>query len=99
MIATAKTLNKTAQKILFALAGSYVGAKLSVVTLARTYAHESIVVARYTKHTRHKNNIIICGIGSVFRIAMILSILVDTFISKISLTMQPGPKIDSISGA
>ena len=32
-------------------------------------------------------------------IAMILSILVDTFISKISLTMQPGPKIDSISGA
>ena len=32
-------------------------------------------------------------------VAMILSILVDTFISKISLTMQPGPKIDSISGA
>ena len=32
-------------------------------------------------------------------IEMILSILVDTFISKISLTMQPGPKIDSISGA
>ena len=32
-------------------------------------------------------------------IYMILSILVDTFISKISLTMQPGPKIDSISGA
>ena len=31
--------------------------------------------------------------------ALILSILVDTFISKISLTMQPGPKIDSISGA
>ena len=32
-------------------------------------------------------------------LTMILSILVDTFISKISLTMQPGPKIDSISGA
>lgn len=32
-------------------------------------------------------------------LALILSILVDTFISKISLTMQPGPKIDSISGA
>ena len=32
-------------------------------------------------------------------IILILSILVDTFISKISLTMQPGPKIDSISGA
>jgi hypothetical protein len=32
-------------------------------------------------------------------IKVILSILVDTFISKISLTMQPGPKIDSISGA
>ena len=36
----------------------------------------------------------LCGIA-----VMILSILVDTFISKISLTMQPGPKIDSISGA
>ena len=33
------------------------------------------------------------------RVIVILSILVDTFISKISLTMQPGPKIDSISGA
>lgn len=32
-------------------------------------------------------------------LGLILSILVDTFISKISLTMQPGPKIDSISGA
>ena len=36
---------------------------------------------------------------SAMEIEMILSILVDTFISKISLTMQPGPKIDSISGA
>ena len=35
----------------------------------------------------------------VTALPMILSILVDTFISKISLTMQPGPKIDSISGA
>lgn len=35
----------------------------------------------------------------VKEIKVILSILVDTFISKISLTMQPGPKIDSISGA
>ena len=35
----------------------------------------------------------------VFNYDVILSILVDTFISKISLTMQPGPKIDSISGA
>ena len=25
-----------------------------------------------------------------------MSILVDTFISKISLTMQPGPKIDTV---
>ena len=41
-------------------------------------------------------------IGDLFRLGLvkvILSILVDTFISKISLTMQPGPKIDSISGA
>ena len=30
---------------------------------------------------------------------MILSILVDTFISKISLPMQPVPEIRSISGA
>ena len=34
-----------------------------------------------------------------FAVSLILSILVDTFISKISLTMQPGPKIDSISVA
>ena len=33
------------------------------------------------------------------RILMILSILVDTFISKISLPMQPVPEIRSISGA
>ena len=32
-------------------------------------------------------------------IVMILSILVDTFISKISLPMQPVPEIRSISGA
>ena len=32
-------------------------------------------------------------------IAMILSILVDTFISKISFPMQPGPEIGSISDA
>ena len=31
--------------------------------------------------------------------AVILSILVDTFISKISLPMQPVPEIGSISGA
>ena len=32
-------------------------------------------------------------------IELILSILVDTFISKISLPMQPVPEIGSISGA
>lgn len=32
-------------------------------------------------------------------IAVILSILVDTFISKISFPMQPGPEIGSISDA
>ena len=47
----------------------------------------------------------LCGIyapslqSKAIDIIVILSILVDTFISKISLTMQPGPKIDSISGA
>ena len=33
------------------------------------------------------------------KIKMILSILVDTFISKISFPMQPGPEIGSISDA
>ena len=37
--------------------------------------------------------------GYKTHIAMILSILVDTFISKISLPMQPVPEIRSISGA
>ena len=37
--------------------------------------------------------------GSVTGYPMILSILVDTFISKISLPMQPVPEIGSISGA
>ena len=32
-------------------------------------------------------------------LSLILSILVDTFISKISLPMQPVPEIGSISGA
>ena len=32
-------------------------------------------------------------------IGLILSILVDTFISKISFPMQPGPEIGSISDA
>ena len=35
----------------------------------------------------------------IFCVKMILSILVDTFISKISLPMQPVPEIRSISGA
>ena len=35
----------------------------------------------------------------VTRQAVILSILVDTFISKISFPMQPGPEIGSISDA
>ena len=42
---------------------------------------------------------ILIATGACVLVALILSILVDTFISKISLTMQPGPKIDSISGA
>ena len=33
------------------------------------------------------------------KIGLILSILVDTFISKISFPMQPGPEIGSISDA
>lgn len=37
--------------------------------------------------------------GSAGQVYVILSILVDTFISKISLPMQPVPEIGSISGA
>ena len=36
---------------------------------------------------------------AVLSIVVILSILVDTFISKISFPMQPGPEIGSISDA
>ena len=44
--------------------------------------------------------VIMCGFSvTAYAGGVILSRLVDTFISKISLTMQPGPKIDSISGA
>ena len=42
----------------------------------------------------------ICGKRYIDRVEdVILSILVDTFISKISLPMQPVPEIGSISGA
>lgn len=44
----------------------------------------------YFKHFRSRN----CLVD-----IMILSILVDTFISKISFPMQPGPEIGSISDA
>ena len=37
--------------------------------------------------------------GVLKTVTMILSILVDTFISKISFPMQPGPEIGSISDA
>ena len=37
--------------------------------------------------------------GIEYAVEVILSILVDTFISKISLPMQPVPEIRSISGA
>ena len=39
------------------------------------------------------------GVSITHRYGLILSILVDTFISKISLPMQPVPEIGSISGA
>ena len=37
--------------------------------------------------------------GAIMGVMLILSILVDTFISKISFPMQPGPEIGSISDA
>lgn len=39
------------------------------------------------------------GASILKKLGMILSILVDTFISKISFPMQPGPEIGSISDA
>lgn len=39
------------------------------------------------------------GVAIYARKSLILSILVDTFISKISFPMQPGPEIGSISDA
>lgn len=39
------------------------------------------------------------NIKAEIEIPLILSILVDTFISKISFPMQPGPEIGSISDA
>ena len=41
----------------------------------------------------------VSGFPTVVEDGMILSILVDTFISKISFPMQPGPEIGSISDA
>ena len=41
----------------------------------------------------------VCPSYFSWRDGMILSILVDTFISKISFPMQPGPEIGSISDA
>lgn len=43
--------------------------------------------------------IIIMTPNDGYQKSMILSILVDTFISKISFPMQPGPEIGSISDA
>ena len=42
-------------------------------------------------------NTLHCGVDDILE--LILSILVDTFISKISFPMQPGPEIGSISDA
>ena len=60
----------------------------------------------YLCHDEYKNgkmsskNFKIVAICEGFAIlGMILSILVDTFISKISFPMQPGPEIGSISDA
>ena len=46
-----------------------------------------IAMYHYTRDLQHS------------RYPLILSILVDTFISKISFPMQPGPEIGSISDA
>lgn len=44
-------------------------------------------------------SMILALLGVAVLITLILSILVDTFISKISFPMQPGPEIGSISDA
>lgn len=66
----------------------------------------SAALTIYLCHDEYKNgkmsskNFKIVAICEGFAIlGMILSILVDTFISKISFPMQPGPEIGSISDA
>ena len=48
---------------------------------------------------RTLDNEILAYVAQIHEYKVILSILVDTFISKISLPMQPVPEIGSISGA
>lgn len=48
---------------------------------------------------RRMKKAIAMGLATMMTISLILSILVDTFISKISFPMQPGPEIGSISDA
>ena len=63
------------------------------------YVQQLVDAIRTNAVTTYVPSIPVADIGIIGEVVLILSILVDTFISKISLTMQPGPKIDSISGA
>ena len=55
-----------------------------------------MIRCKIRKHTKAVAVLILCVAVCII---LILSILVDTFISKISFPMQPGPEIGSISDA
>lgn len=71
--------------------------KLTVNTGSMTYSGGAIVCNYLTISSSNGRTEQIAWTGQANK--MILSILVDTFISKISFPMQPGPEIGSISDA
>ena len=77
----------------------------SLVELINSVEGESRIAMEHTgryyevlAHQLSQANLFVSAINPKL-IKVILSILVDTFISKISLPMQPVPEIRSISGA
>lgn len=74
--------------------GELVGASRQAINAIETEKFEPSIWLAYDI-----SKVFECAIEDVFLFDVILSILVDTFISKISFPMQPGPEIGSISDA
>lgn len=71
---------------------------LAIDTIRRMVRdNEQITICELTKQTGLSRSFFYKN--AVVNMELILSILVDTFISKISFPMQPGPEIGSISDA